>query len=61
MALTFNTHLHSLTNIVELALRPYVAIVYKKTNDFLFLPYKSLSDQIWPLRKIGKSQPRVIM
>ena len=27
---------------------------------FTFFPYKSIRDQIWPCRKIGQGQPRVI-
>ena len=26
----------------------------------MFFPYKSIKDQIWPCRKIGEGQPRVI-
>ena len=28
---------------------------------FTFFPYKSIRDQIWPCRKIGQGQPRVII
>ena len=31
-----------------------------KINNFHFFPYKSLCDQIWPWRKMGQGQPRVI-
>ena len=30
-------------------------------NNFHFFPYKSLCDQIWPWRKMGQGQPRVII
>ena len=31
-------------------------------NDFLTVfPYKSIRDQIWPCRKVGQGQPRVII
>ena len=32
-----------------------------KVHCFTFFPYKSIRDQIWPCRKIGHSQPRVII
>ena len=32
-----------------------------KINCFTFFPYKSIRDQIWPCRKIGQGQPRVIV
>ena len=32
-----------------------------KIHCFTFFPYKSIRDQIWPCRKIGQSQPRVII
>ena len=31
-----------------------------KSNCFTFFPYKSIRDQIWPCRKKGYGQPRVI-
>ena len=34
---------------------------FQKMNSFHFFPYKSLCDQIWPWRKIGQGQPRVII
>ena len=32
-----------------------------KIYCFTFFPYKSIRDQIWPCRKIGDGQPRVII
>ena len=32
-----------------------------KIYCFTFFPYKSIRDQIWPCRKIGQDQPRVII
>ena len=32
-----------------------------KIHCFTFFPYKSIRDQIWPCRKIGQGQPRVII
>ena len=32
-----------------------------KIHCFTFFPYKSTRDQIWPCRKIGQGQPRVII
>ena len=32
-----------------------------KIHRFTFFPYKSIRDQIWPCRKIGQGQPRVII
>ena len=32
-----------------------------KVHCFTFFPYKSIRDQIWPCRKIGQGQPRVII
>ena len=32
-----------------------------KIHCFIFFPYKSVRDQIWPCRKIGQGQPRVII
>ena len=32
-----------------------------KIHCFTFLPYKCIRDQIWPCRKIGHGQPRVII
>ena len=34
---------------------------FQKVNNFHFFPYKSLCDQIWPWRKMGQGQPRVII
>ena len=34
---------------------------FQKINNFHFFPYKSLCDQIWPWRKMGQGQPRVII
>ena len=34
---------------------------FQKINNFQFFPYKSLCDQIWPWRKMGQGQPRVII
>ena len=47
--------------MIQANLRPKAAIVSKKINNFHFFPYKSLCDQIWPWRKMGQSQPRVII
>ena len=32
-----------------------------KIHCFTFFPYKSIRDQIWPCRKIGQGQPKVII
>ena len=46
---------------------PFVTLLicckFLPLDDFLtcFSPYKSISDQIWPCRKIGQGQPRVII
>ena len=32
-----------------------------KIHCFTFFPYKSIRDQIWPCRKLGQGQPRVII
>ena len=32
-----------------------------KIHCFTFFPHKSIRDQIWPCRKIGQGQPRVII
>ena len=32
-----------------------------KIYCFTFFPYKSIRDQIWPCRKLGQDQPRVII
>ena len=32
-----------------------------RPHHFTFFPYKSIRDQIWPCRKIGQGQPRVII
>ena len=34
---------------------------FRKIHCFTFFPYKSIRDQIWPCRKIGRGQPRVII
>ena len=34
---------------------------FLKNPFFTFFPYKSIRDQIWPCRKIGHGQPRVII
>ena len=34
---------------------------FQKINKFNFFPYKSLCDQIWPWRKMGQGQPKVII
>ena len=48
--------------MLQATLRPKAAIVSKKNNNnFHFFPYKSLCDQIWPWRKMGRGQPRVII
>ena len=36
-------------------------IVSENIHCFNFFPYKSIRDQIWPCRKIGHGQPRVII
>ena len=46
--------------------KPFVTLVicckFLPLNDFSkFSPYKSIRDQIWPCRKIGQGQPRVII
>ena len=48
MALTFDTHSTSLTNLAECfkQLETKAAIVSKKKIFFHFFPYKSLCDQI---------------
>ena len=33
----------------------------KQDLTFIFFPYKSLCDQIWPWHKIGQGQPSVII
>ena len=32
-----------------------------KIHCFIFFPYKSIRDQIWPCRKISQGQPRIII
>ena len=34
---------------------------FQRINNFHFFPYKSLCDQIWPWRKMGQGQPRVMI
>ena len=46
--------------------KPFVTLVicckFLPLNDFQqFSPYKNIRDQIWPCRKIGQGQPRVII
>ena len=57
MALTFDIHLTSLTHLVK----TWGCNSFKTNNNFHFFPYKSLCDQIWPWRKMGQGQPRVII
>ena len=34
---------------------------FRKIHCFTFFPYKSIRDQIWPCRKVGQGQPRIII
>ena len=34
---------------------------FRQIHCYTFCPYKSITDQIWPCRKIGQGQPRVII
>ena len=43
------------------ALKPMAAVFRKKKHNFHFCPYKSLSDQISPLRKIRSTQSIILV
>ena len=57
MTLTFNTHICSFFQLVS----GHRLQMFWKINSFHFFLWKSLSYQIWPCRKIGQGQPRVII
>ena len=59
MTLTFDTHSTSLTHLSNFEIQGCNS--FQKINNFQFFPYKSLSDQIWPWRKMSQGQPRVII
>ena len=52
--LTFNIHIGSCTHLVN-------CNSFWQIHCFMFFLYKSTRDQIWPCRKIGQGQPRVII
>ena len=41
--------------------KSWMTIVSEKSIVLPFSPYKSIRNQIWPCRKIGQGQPRVII
>ena len=53
--------LHILTWLHIPSLSSQATIVFRKINNFYFLPYKSISDQNWPRCEIGQGQLRVIV
>ena len=57
MTLTFNIHICSFFQLVS----GHRLQIFWKINSFHFFLWKSLSYQIWPCRKIGQGQPRVII
>ena len=57
VTLTFNTHICSFFQLVS----GHRLQMFWKINSFHFFLWKSLSYQIWPCRKIGQGQPRVII
>ena len=62
MILTFDIHIDSWTQLT--APTNFDIIDYNsfwKIHCITFFPYKSIRDQIWPSRKIGQGQPRVII
>ena len=63
MTLTFDTHSTSLTHLAKCFMQLWDPRLqwFQKNNNFHFFPYKSLCDQIWPWRKMGQGQPRVII
>ena len=64
MALTFNTHIPSLTQLVVCVYQlsgHRLLILSVKSTAFTFSYEKTLSFQRWPCRKIGQGQPRVII
>ena len=63
MNLTFDTHSILLTYLAKCFKQLWDPRLqwFPKINEFYFFPYKSLCDQIWPWRKMGQGQPRVII
>ena len=62
MFLTFDIHIGSWTHLFNSSTN-FDIIDYNsfwKIHCFTFFPCKSTRDQIWPSRKIGQGQPRVI-
>ena len=63
MTLTVDIHIGSCTHLVN-CIYQLLIIDYNsfwKIHCFTFFPYKSIRDQIWPCRKIGQGQPRIII
>ena len=62
MTLTFDIHTGSCTQITTSTNFDIIDNTsYQNIHCFIFFPYKSIMDQIWPCRKIGQGQPRVII
>ena len=63
MTLTFNIHVASLNHLVQCSyqLWGHGCNRFLKINNFHLLPYKCLSDQTWPWRKIAQGQARVLI
>ena len=57
MTLTFNTHICPFFQLVS----GHRLQMFWKINSLHFFLWKSLSYKIWPCRKIGQGQPRVII
>ena len=63
MTLTFDIHTGSCTHLACSVYGNLTCFVHTVNNlcTSAFFPYKSIRDQIWPCRKIGQGQPRVII
>ena len=59
MTLTFDIHIGSCTHLPILISK--TTIVSETSIILPFFPYKSIRDQIWPWRKIGQGQHKVII
>ena len=62
MTLTFNIHIGPCTYLVNYICQLwYLRLQQFLKIQFYFFPSNSIRDQIWPCRKIGQGQPRVII
>ena len=61
MTLTSDIHIGSCTDLINCIYQLWHHRLQWKIHCFTFLRYKSIRNQIWPCRKLGHCQPRVII